>query len=283
MNNKDAINYCLDSIEKVGADKAACSLSMSEKKELNVEIGEMTLFRTTFNTNLGISVIKDQKKGSTLINKIDKESIDSAINLVMNLAKGSKADDAHDISEHQPHKIFSKGDESPNLDKMYESLDGFVEYVKSTYPQIKLEAALMDFNHRKSFFKNSNGVDFEVSEGLYGFSPMFLSKDGDKTSSFNYTGISALKIAKPLYEYGTINTLLKQSVEQLHTDKIMGKFKGNYSMVVKTYKKLTLKQLKQWKVDYHNLILGKPAYDYFVDDKAYGYNISWIKKFKKLT
>ena len=29
----------------------------------------------------------------------------------------------------------------------------FVEYVKSTYPQIKLEAALMDFNHRKSFFK----------------------------------------------------------------------------------------------------------------------------------
>ena len=67
MNNKDAINYCLDSIKKVGADKAACSLSMSEKKELNVEIGEMTLFRTTFNTNLGISVIKDQKKGSTLI------------------------------------------------------------------------------------------------------------------------------------------------------------------------------------------------------------------------
>ena len=38
MNNKDAINYCLDSIKKVGADKAACSLSMSEKKELNVEI-----------------------------------------------------------------------------------------------------------------------------------------------------------------------------------------------------------------------------------------------------
>ena len=88
MNNKEAINYCLDSIKKAGGDKAACSLSLSEKKELNVEIGEMTLLRTTFNANLGISVIKDQKKGSTLINKIDKENIDSAIDLVMNMAEG---------------------------------------------------------------------------------------------------------------------------------------------------------------------------------------------------
>ncbi|MEE2859177.1 MAG: DNA gyrase modulator, partial [Candidatus Neomarinimicrobiota bacterium] len=191
MNNKDAINYCLDSINKVGADKAACSLSMSEKKELNVEIGEMTLFRTTFNTNLGISVIKDQKKGSTLINKIDKESIDSAIQLVMKMAEGSQADAAHDISINQPQQIFSKGDESANLDKMYESLEEFVKYVQSTYSQIQLEAATMDFNHRKLFFKNSNGVDFEIREGIYGFSPMFLSKDGEKTSSFNYTGISA--------------------------------------------------------------------------------------------
>ena len=226
MNNKDAINYCLDSIKKVGADKAACSLSMSEKKELNVEIGEMTLFRTTFNTNLGISVIKDQKKGSTLINKIDKESIDSAIQLVMSMADGSQPDVAHDISSNQPHQVFSKGDESANLDKMYESLEGFIKYVHSTYSQIQLEAATMDFNHRKLFFKNSNGVDFEVREGIYGFSPMFLSKDGEKTSSFNYTGISALKIDKPLYEYGTINTLLKQSVEQLNTEKIQKKFKG---------------------------------------------------------
>ena len=226
MNIKDALSYCLDSIKKAGADKAACSLSMSEKKELNVEIGEMTLFRTTFNNNLGISVIKDQKKGSTLINKIDKESIDSAIELVMNMAKGSQPDEAYDIAMNQPSQSFSKGDESANLDKMYKSLEEFVEYVKSTYPKIKLEAAIMDFNHAKSFFQNSNGVDFEIREGMYGFSPMFLSKDDKNTSSFNGTGFSALKIEKPLQEYGTIDTLLRQSVEQLQTQKIKEKFKG---------------------------------------------------------
>ncbi len=63
MDKKETVSYCLDTLKKAGADKAACSLNMTEKKELNVEIGEMTLLRTTFNNNMGISVIKNQKKG----------------------------------------------------------------------------------------------------------------------------------------------------------------------------------------------------------------------------
>ena len=227
MNKKETVSYCLNALKKAGADKAACSMNMTEKKELNVEIGEMTLLRTTFNNSMGISVIKDQKKGSTSINKTDKGSIDTAVALVMAMAEGSQPDDAYDIAEQQPSKSFSKGDESANLDTMYQSLEEFVDYVKSTYPKIQLEAAIMDFNHSRSFFQNTNGVDFEIREGMYGFSPFFLSKDGKDTSSFNGTGFSALKVEKPLHEYGSIDTLLKQSVEQLHTQNIKDKFVGN--------------------------------------------------------
>ena len=226
MNKKETVSYCINSLKKAGAQKAACSLNIIEKKELNVEIGEMTLLRTTFNSNIGISVIKDQKKGSTSINKTDKSSIDDAIKQVIEMANGSQVDEAYDISEHQPTQSFSKGDESANLNTMYQSLEEFVDYVKSTYPKIQLEAAIMDFNHSKSFFQNTNGVDFEVREGMYGFSPMFLSKEGKNTSSFNYTGFSALKVEKPLNEYGTIDTLLSQSVEQINTKNIKDKFIG---------------------------------------------------------
>ena len=102
MNKKETVSYCLDALKKAGADKAACSLNMMEKKELNVEIGEMTLLRTTFNNNMGISVIKDQKKGSTSINKTDKDSIDAAVNIVIEMAEGSQPDEAYDIAEKQP-------------------------------------------------------------------------------------------------------------------------------------------------------------------------------------
>ena len=110
MDRRETTSYCLDALKKAGADKAACSLNMMEKKELNVEIGEMTLLRTTFNNSMGISVIKDQKKGSTSINKTDKGSIDTAVALVMAMAEGSQPDEAYDIAELQPSKFFSKGD-----------------------------------------------------------------------------------------------------------------------------------------------------------------------------
>ena len=226
MDKKETVRYCLDALKKAGADKAVCSINMSEKKELNVEIGTMTLLRTTYNSSMGISVIIDQKKGSTSINKTDKDNIDRAVELVMEMAKGSQPDEAYDIAEHQPPQSFSKGDESANLDTMYQSLDEFVDYVKSTYPKIKLEAAILDFNHSRSFLQNTNGVDFEIREGMYGFSPWFLSKDGKDTSSFNGTGFSALKLGKPLHKYGSIDTLLRQSIEQLYTQNIKDKFVG---------------------------------------------------------
>lgn len=227
MERKEIVQYCIDSLKKAGADKASCSLSMSEKKELNVDSGEMTLLRTTFNTGLGLSVIKDHKKGSTSINKTDKNSIDDAVAEVMKLADASQPDEAHDIAENQPPGKFTKGDEFADLDAMYNRMEEFVEYVNTNYPTVKLEQAVMDFTHSKGEFKNSNGVDFEISEGMYGFSPYFLSKDGKDTSSMNGTGFSALKLHKPLHEFCTIDTLLQQSTEQVRTQPVKEKFIGD--------------------------------------------------------
>ena len=226
MTDKETLEYCLNNLKHAGVDKASCSLNLSEKKELNVEIGEMTLFRTTFNSSMGISVIKDQKKGSTSINKTDKESIDQAIKQVLDIAIGSKPDPCYDIANKQSPQIFSKGEKTPNLDKMYQSLEEFINYVKHTYPKIQIEQAILDFTKSKSYYMNTNGVDFEIEDGIYGFSPFFLSKDQKNTSSFNYTGFSTLKIDKPLHKYGTIDTLLSQSTEQLNTKNLNDKFVG---------------------------------------------------------
>ena len=107
MDRKETVSYCLDALKKAGADKATCSLNMSEKKELNVEIGEMTLLRTTFNNNMGISVIKDQKKGSTSINKTDKDSIDFALNALNHVDTSLTGVVFNDLN--QKNSYYSKG------------------------------------------------------------------------------------------------------------------------------------------------------------------------------
>ena len=45
--------------------------------------------------------------------------------------------------------------------------------------------------------------------------------------------------------------------------------------------KLTKKQLKKWNLKYHKLIMGKPSYDVFVDDKNFEFSKNWLIKFKK--
>ena len=55
----------------------------------SVELGEFTLLRTTFDTRVGLTAIKGNKKGSTSINKSDNNSLDTAAADVLAIADAS--------------------------------------------------------------------------------------------------------------------------------------------------------------------------------------------------
>jgi len=226
MNLKDALSYALDKLLGSGMDHAEGAINESEKKELNIESGKMSLFRTTFSNSLSLEAIKDYKQSSININKIDKNSIDSAVESLIESVKSSQADDANAISEKQPAEMFKKGQIYPDLNLMYDRVDDFNNYVKSEYKKIILEAVTLDHNSSKTYISNSNGVDFEVNKGLYGFSAMFTAKDGLNTSSFNYTGVNRLKLDNDFKDQGYMSNLLKQSEEQVKSFPVKDKFVG---------------------------------------------------------
>ena len=65
---------------------------------------------------------------------------------------------------------------------------------------------------------------------------------------------------------------------KIFTARFMGRSKENKSAAIKKGFTLTEKQLINWNLDYHELILGKPSYDLFIDDKSIFFNKNWIKK-----
>lgn len=227
MFEKELSKKCVNSLINSGVDKAQASIASSEKYEMNVAAGEINLLRTVFDTNIAFTVIKDGKKGSVNINKTDEASINDAINLVNELCSTAEIDEANDISPKQPAKEFKVGDDEPNLDKMYELLNNFTTTVKERYPKIVLEEAYFEFIHTFEEFANSNGVDFKASKGIYNFIVVFTAKDGEKSSSFNYTGYSCTALDKELIDCGTVDMLLKQSTEQVNTKAFEGKFIGD--------------------------------------------------------
>jgi len=221
------MKYYIDSMLEAGADKAQCFLKKSKKDELNVESGEINLFRTNFDTTVKLTAIVDNKKGTYSLNKEDQDSIDAAVEKVIAIATTSKPDEANDISPEQPAQVFQSGPTEIDASRMYDSLEEFLKYAKAKYPDTIYEQLILAYNKSNVYYMNSNGVDLQSNKGIYGMSAMFTSKKGEKTSSFNYTGFTKQELEKPLQNYGYLDELLQQSSEQLHLKSFPGKIKGD--------------------------------------------------------
>ena len=80
----------------------------------------------------------------------------------------------------------------------------------------------------------------------------------------------AIKKINKLYSDGNIIIIF--------TARYMGRTKNNVKKAEKLGYEQTFQQLKSWGVHFHKLFMGKPSFDILIDDKAYNYNKSWVKK-----
>jgi len=227
MTERVILSYALEQLQNKGIEHASGSVSKGTTYEMNVEANKMTLIRTVFNNSLSLYVIKDNKSGSISVNKLDKEAIDKAITDIIEIAESSEPDPAHAIAEYQPAAQFSVGPAEPDMDLMYQRLEQFLTTVREQFPKIMLENVYFKFNHNTRFIANTNGVDYTVSKGIYSFTSMFSGHDGDKSSSFNYTGFSTQDINQELLAFGSQKYLLEQSSNQIDTQSLSGKFVGD--------------------------------------------------------
>ncbi len=84
------------------------------------------------------------------------------------------------------------------------------------------------------------------------------NKDEDYESSVPLK--KRIKTINKLYDDG--NTII------MHTARGMGRFNNNPQKAIEKFYTLTSNQLNEWGVKYHQLFLGKPAGDVYVDDKG---------------
>ena len=100
-----------------------------------------------------------------------------------------------------------------------------------------------------------------------------------KTKNKNYRSAIPIKSKIQL-----INKLYNRGYKiKIFTARYMGKHKGNISIIRKKYFKEIFNQLNSWGLKFHELVVGKPVFDIFVDDKAYNSKDKKLKNiFKKL-
>ena len=227
MSEQAIAAQTLDVIKRAGFDKAACSVSSDELHELQAETGEINLFRTNFETEIGLVGIDQQRRASISVNKTDEAAIGEAVADLKTMAAGANPDPAHDIAPAQPHESFSGGVGEPDYDTMYDRIVELQRYAAKQYPTLNIRSVAIRFYKRRGCYLNSNDVAFESSRGLYQVSVQFSSREGTDTSSMMYTGYSTYDLSTPVHETNNVDMLLRQSTEQVKTEHIPKKFVGD--------------------------------------------------------
>ena len=85
--------------------------------------------------------------------------------------------------------------------------------------------------------------------------------------------------AKPIEDaIKKVNELYDNNFEIIiFTARYMGVNNENTEDAYKDGFQITKKQIEEWGIKYHNLILGKPTYDILIDDKSINYNSNWTE------
>ena len=78
------------------------------------------------------------------------------------------------------------------------------------------------------------------------------------------------KLSKPFYDrIKIINDLYdKGNIIIFQTARGMGRYKNNSRKARNEFYDMTKNQLESWEVKFHDLFLGKPAGDFYIDDKG---------------
>ena len=223
---KEIAQYTLSCLKNHGADEAQCKVKHVVADEINVDAGEFSLMRSTFDNGITMKVIKDNKKGVIAINKFDKNEIDSAAKECVENAKVSAEDDCLSIAEKEENEDFSYGVEASDRDRFFDRIDEYMSDLSADYPKVFIEQLIAEYSESKSVFANTNGVEFSYKCGYYSMGSMYSAHDGDKTTSFNSTGIDFVNLDEKILDKGTQRMMYELCEKELDAVPFEGKFTG---------------------------------------------------------
>jgi len=228
MNRIEEIaRQCLDLLLAEGATEGSCSVSVGTKTEFYYECGSLGLLRTVRNVSLSLKALVGTRKGVASLNSFEEEDLMRAVRQAVESAKISREDPAEGLPEVIAVKHFESGPREPDRDAMLFRLNEFFDALKKEYPSVSVDTASVDHTATESIYCTTNGICLSVTKGLYSFSPMFMAREGDKTSSFNYYGAVVDNLDRPLIDLADGRRALNDSVQQVSPVPMKGKFVGD--------------------------------------------------------
>lgn len=214
-------------IAEKGDIKAQYSVALAQTREITMENGEFTLFRTLFDNDVEIKVIKDGKVGTTSLNKFDDKALSDAVDNVLVSAEAGTADENFDIAPGMDEAKFTIGAVEPDIDKLMQRAKELSEDIKNRHPKVLVMQIILKHVSTHSIYRNTNGSRDEKVSGRYEVSVEFAGNDGENSTGIAGTFVAVSSLDKPFIELGSIEKDLKDAEDSLNPISVDGKFEGD--------------------------------------------------------
>lgn len=207
--------------------KAQYSVETTETREITMENGDFTLFRTLFDNKVKVDVIKDQKKGTTVGNKFDDASLQEAVDSAVTSSESASAEEFNDIAPGNDEAKFEIGVYEPDVDKLMQRAVELSDTIQKKYPKILVMQIILQHEAKHEVYRTTTGSFDETFAGNYTVLLEFAGNDGTNSTGICGSYVVTKNLDTPFIELGNMEKDLKDAEASLNPISVEGKFEGN--------------------------------------------------------
>ena len=226
-NGTDFAAALIERARRAGADAAQAGHLATERFELDADTGGVNLVATNHDDTTALTVFRDDRRGSAVLTGRDDAVIEAAVRNALDSADAARPDAANAIAKADSAPPTRHGPDRPDRDAMLAVLRHFLADVRERFPLLRIRHANYSFVDRCRSFANTAGVCRQEYRGIHRFWTMFGAKDGERSTSFNYTGASGHEPFERLMEAGAVEPLIADTLRSFDTRPVPGKFTGD--------------------------------------------------------
>jgi PmbA protein len=223
----DFAKACVARARRDGADEAQVEYVQTRRFELDADTNDINLIRTTDDEITSITVFRDGRKGTGTLNGHDPAALDQAVRSAVAAAESGISDEANQVAKTRCHVPQSHGRSDANHDEMIATLREYLGAIRNRYPAILTRHAVYAFNDSTRSFANTAELMQQERRASYMFGTMFGAKEGERSASFNYTGVAAYQPFEHLLAVGSVKRLMEETLRSFDARPVPEKFVGD--------------------------------------------------------
>lgn len=229
FTTEQAADQAVHALRKRGFDSIQCTVSETQRVELNLARNEPSLLRSNAARKLSATGIVGGRRASAEGSDLSAEGVTTLVEALWEAASSAPADAANAVSQDQRLQV-SRGPLEADPTALADALRSVLAWRAEHTPTMMIEEAAASHVHQRLHTRThaagGEGSTVDLNLGWCELSVFGLAREDGRTSSFNGAGGSAEALTDATERFG-LGRMMRELTQQVHTQPLGERFVGD--------------------------------------------------------